>query len=159
MFFLLIVRLKWYERIKVAVKTLPKLVLDMVLNLNVFALRDFDNSMDRTTAKRYGQWATRLHFALLIIGLVILVIYTIIQPHSVTMSFEKPSYTMHNDLKQKYGDKLTCPCSSISSSLVRFVHIEAAFYEVRNVCYSVLHNFKCSSVGFSAVCSSDLDIQ
>ena len=139
---LLIVRLKWYERIKVAVKTLPKLVLDLVLNLNIFALRDFGISIDRTTAKRYGQWATRLYFVLFIIGLVIQFIYTNIQSHFVTINFDKPSYAIHNGLKQKYGDKLTCPCSLIASPLVRLAHVEAVFYEVRNVCYGVLYNSK-----------------
>lgn len=123
-------------------KTLPKLALNMALNLNIFALRDFSNSLDRTRAKRYGQWATRLYLALFIIGLAILVIYTSIQSHSVTMTFEKPSYTTYNDLRQKYGDKLSCPCSSISSPLVQFVHVEAAFHKVRRLCYNALYSFK-----------------
>ncbi len=129
--FLFIVRLKWYERIKLTVRKLTKSVCKTVINLNIFARRDFGNNINQITAKRYGLWATRLHFILLIIGVVILVLYTIIQSRTVTNSFEKPSYDFYNRLKQKYGDRLNCPCSSIASQYDQFVNIEVIFHEVR----------------------------
>jgi hypothetical protein len=129
--FLFIVRLKWYERIKRTVRKLTTSVCKTVINLNIFALRDFGNKIDRITAKRYGRWATRLHFVSLLIGVSILVLYTIIQSHTVTDTFQKPSYNFYNRLIQKYGDKLNCPCSSIASPYDKFVNIEAIFHEVR----------------------------
>ncbi len=130
LFFLFIVRLKWYEGIKLTVRKLTTSVFNTGINLNIFALRDFGNNTNQITGKRYGRWATRLHFILFIIGITILVLYNIIQSHTVTDTFAKPSYNFYNRLQQNYGDQLKCSCSSIASSCDRFVNIEAIFHEV-----------------------------
>ncbi|CAF1292316.1 unnamed protein product [Adineta steineri] len=88
------------------------------------------SSMDVITAKRLGQWATRLYIALLISGFSILTIYTIVQPHVVTKTFDTSSFSIYNDLQQKYGDKLKCPCSVIASIYDQFVKIEPIFHEI-----------------------------
>ncbi|CAF1386280.1 unnamed protein product [Adineta steineri] len=100
------------------------------MGLNIFSLRDMGSSMDLITAKRLGQWATRLYIALFISGLSILTIYTIVQPHVVTKTFDTSSFSIYNDLQQKYGDELKCPCSVIASIYDKFVKIEPIFHEI-----------------------------
>ncbi|CAF4111073.1 unnamed protein product [Adineta steineri] len=100
------------------------------MGLNIFSLRDMGSSMDLITAKRLGQWATRLFIALFISGLSILTIYTIVQPHVVTKTFDTSSFSIYNDLQQKYGDELKCPCSVIASILDQFVKIEPISHEI-----------------------------
>ncbi|CAF1083935.1 unnamed protein product [Adineta steineri] len=100
------------------------------MGLNIFSLRDMGSSMDLIKAKRLGQWATRLYIALFISGLSILTIYTIVQPHVVTKTFDTSSFSIYNDLQQKYGDELKCPCSVIASIYDQFVKIEPIFHEI-----------------------------
>ncbi|CAF1506657.1 unnamed protein product, partial [Adineta steineri] len=88
------------------------------------------SGMDRITAKHLGRWATRLYIALFISGLIILTIYSAVQPQVVTKTFNSPSFSIYNDSKQKYGDELKCPCSVIASPYDQFIEIEPIFHEV-----------------------------
>jgi hypothetical protein len=101
-----------------------------LVDLNIFTVRYFGSNADRMTAKRLGQWATRLYIVLLIGGLAILALYTVIQPEILKKSFHKPSFNEYNHLKHTYGDKLECSCSVIASKYDRFVKIESVFHQV-----------------------------
>lgn len=94
-------------------------------------MRDLGSNIDRTRAKNIGKWSTRLYFTLFIIGLGILTLYTIIQPETLTKTFDKPSFNFYNKLKSKYKDKLKCSCSVISSKYEQFVQMNAHFHQVR----------------------------
>ncbi|CAF3947819.1 unnamed protein product [Adineta steineri] len=111
-------------------RSLSKLLRTTLNGLNIFSLRDMGSGMDLITVKRLGQWATRLYIALFIGGLSVLIIYTIVQPQVVTKTFNKPSFSIYNDSKQKYGDELKCPCSIIASPYDQFIEIEPIFHEI-----------------------------
>ncbi|CAF1076407.1 unnamed protein product [Adineta ricciae] len=98
--------------------------------LNVFSIRDFGSHADRATAKHLGKWATRLYFVLLILGLTILTLYTIIQPQTVTTTFDKPSFKSYTQLEQKYGEKFKCTCSKIATKYNEFTKINAEFHKI-----------------------------
>ncbi|CAF1013972.1 unnamed protein product [Adineta ricciae] len=101
-----------------------------VIQLNVFSIRDFGSHTDRATAKHLGKWATRLYFVLLILGLTILTLYTIIQPQTVTITFDKPSFESYTQLEQKYGEKFKCTCSKIATKYSEFTKINAEFHKI-----------------------------
>ncbi|CAF1035768.1 unnamed protein product [Adineta steineri] len=82
------------------------------------------------TAKRLGQMATRIYIVLFTVGIIILVLYTIVQPQPLIKTFDKPSFNLYNQLSQKHGDKLKCPCASIVSTYERYVSIEPVFHEI-----------------------------
>ncbi|CAF4216206.1 unnamed protein product, partial [Adineta steineri] len=123
------VRLKWFDQLKLTTRNVVSLVYTESINLNIFPRRKFGNNIDQVTARRLGQWSTRLYIALMITGLAILTLYTVVQPHSLTKSFNQPSFNLYNQLFQKYGDQLKCSCSSIASTYNHFVKIEPVFHE------------------------------
>jgi hypothetical protein len=94
-------------------------------------VRDFGSNVDRMTAKRLGQWATRLYTVLFVVGLVILGIYNVARPTPQTTNFDVSSLHSYERLFQKYGNELKCTCSSIASKYGLFVEIEAVFHNVR----------------------------
>jgi hypothetical protein len=113
------------------IRNLVTYLYNTVVDLNIFPVRDFGSNVNRTTAKRLGQWSTRLFIILFIIGLSILALYTIVKPQVRTNTFDKPSLNVYNRLKRDYEDKLECPCSSIASTYNQFVKIEPVFHQVR----------------------------
>ncbi|UJR06830.1 hypothetical protein I4U23_011118 [Adineta vaga] len=60
----------------------------IIIDLNVFTKQDFRNNVDTIKTKHY-------------VG-----IYTIINPHILTETFDKPNFDFYNSLQQKYGDEL-----------------------------------------------------
>jgi hypothetical protein len=114
-------------------KSLVTHLYKVLVDLNIFLLRDFDNNIDRMTAKRLGQWSTRLYVVLFIIPMIILFLYGVIQPQTMTKTFDKPSLNFYNNLLEDYGTELKCSCSSIASIRNRFIKIEPIFHEVRIV--------------------------
>ncbi|CAF1018049.1 unnamed protein product [Adineta steineri] len=120
----------WFDRFKMAMRNMNKLLYTTLINLNIFSLNDIGSNVDPITAKRLGRWATRLYIALFIGGLGILTIYNLIQPEMLTKTFDKPSFSVYKNLKQLHGDKLKCPCSVIASAYSQFIEIEPIFHEI-----------------------------
>ena len=120
-----------FAQLKVLVRNLVTLLYTKLINLNAFPLWDFGSHVDRMTAIRLGQWATRLHIILFAIGFAILAVYTVIRPQTLTKTFDKPTFNLYNHLKRHYGDKLECLCSSIASKHNRYVDVKPVFHEVR----------------------------
>jgi hypothetical protein len=112
-------------------------------DLNIFPLRDFGSNVDRRRAKHLGRWSTRLCIVLFISGLAILALYTIVQPETLTKTFNKPPFNLYNQLSQDYGDKLKCSCSLIASTYDQFVKIKPVFHEVRRDYSSLLKMKEC----------------
>ena len=88
--------------------------------------------MDQITAKRYGQWTTRLYIILLVSSLGIVATYTIIDPQSLTKTFDKPVFDVYKQLKHKYGDQLQCSCLMTASTYNQYVQIQPVFHQVKN---------------------------
>ncbi|UJR34795.1 hypothetical protein I4U23_027576 [Adineta vaga] len=92
--------------------------------------RNQNQRQDPQTAKRLGQWATRLYLASFFTGLVVLSFYTIVQSRTVTETFEEPPYKVYKQLFQRYTDKLKCPCSTLASTYDRCVKMEAELHQI-----------------------------
>jgi hypothetical protein len=97
----------------------------------MFPLHAFGSSVDRMRAKYLGQLATRLYIVLLIIGLVILTLYSVVRPRPVTKSFKEPSFDVYNRLIHDHSVTLRCPCSFVSSIYDHYVKIEPIFHQVK----------------------------
>ncbi|CAF1313680.1 unnamed protein product [Adineta ricciae] len=121
---------KYSDRLKFLIRNLNTLFHSTIINLNIFRRRDFSSNLDQIRAKYLGQWATRLYIVLLVIGITIVILFTITQPRTITETFDKPSIDEYNHLLTIYGNKLECSCSFISSSYNKFVKIEPKFHEI-----------------------------
>lgn len=130
MIYFFIGKLKLYDRMKKSFGDLIISLRTMLINLNVFPIRTFGSNLDRATAKRSGQLATRLYIVLLIIGFTILGLYTIARPESLTKNFMQPSFAVYENLVLDHNDTLQCACSSISSIYARFISIKPKFHPV-----------------------------
>lgn len=130
-FVLYIVRSKLVDRIKATLSKLVAGLYTLMIDLNIFPLWVFGNKVNRTGAIRLGQWATRLYILLLVIILAIMIFYISLRPQVLTKTFKKPSFNVYTHLVRDHEDTLQCFCSSISSSLDRFVQIQPEFHEVR----------------------------
>ncbi|CAF4115857.1 unnamed protein product, partial [Adineta steineri] len=124
------VRRKVLDQFKVLLSSLITFLSTKVLNLNIFPARTFGSKIDRTTVKYLGQWSTRLYLILLSIIFVILTLYTVIQPQTLTKSFATPSLTFYKKLINDHNDELECPCSLISSPYDRYVEIQPIFHQI-----------------------------
>jgi len=129
--FLIIVHPKWFDRLKRFFRHLAILLYNAAINLNIFSVRDFGSHVDRTTAKRLGQWTTRLYIVVLIICLTIFALHNFVQPQALTKTFDNPPLSLYNRLIKNYGDKLECSCSFVAPTYGQFVNIEPVFHEVR----------------------------
>ena len=120
-----------FTQLKTTAKNVISLGYNSAINLNIFSPRDLGSNTDRVTAKYLGKWATRIYVILFITGLSILTLYTAFTPQTITKTFNKPSFTSYNQLKQQYGDQLKCSCSVIASKYNQFTQITPVFHQVR----------------------------
>jgi len=119
-----------FVRLKRTLRSMIKLVWETLANLNIFPRRDLGSDIDQITAKYIGQWSTRFYIVVLLTSLIILGLYSIIQPIVQIKYFQEPSFDMYKQLQTKYGDSLTCSCQFISSKYDQFIDIEPEFHEV-----------------------------
>ncbi|CAF3664549.1 unnamed protein product [Adineta steineri] len=120
----------YFNRTKIIIQNMIKLLSKTLLQLNIFQPSDFGSSVDRLTAKQYGRWATRLCILLFLSSLIILIFYTIIRPHSVTKTFDQPLFSSYDRLQQIYKNELKCSCSQIASTYNKFVEIIPKFHPI-----------------------------
>ncbi|UJR34800.1 hypothetical protein I4U23_027581 [Adineta vaga] len=93
-------------------------------------MRDFGTNKHRMTMKQLGQWSTRLYIILFIGAFIIVTLYEISTPRTITITFNQPSFYLYNDLTYKYDHKLVCTCSSIASTYKKYTTIEPMFHEI-----------------------------
>ncbi|UJR12721.1 hypothetical protein I4U23_016895 [Adineta vaga] len=124
------VRHNFFVQLKNIILNLIKLLRNVIVELNIFTLRNFGTDVDRITVKHYGRLATRLYLILFTVGISILIFYGIIQLFISTKSFNKPSLIVYKHLKQLYGDDLKCKCSVIASTYDHFVTITPIFHSI-----------------------------
>ena len=114
------------SRVKKVLQTLLKVVVDS----NIFSAGAFGGQVERSTAKRLGQWSTRLYILLLAAALIILTLRAMISPETFTNTYPNPSLGTYTKLVTNHRSTLQCPCSRISSPYSRFLQIEARFHRV-----------------------------
>ncbi|CAF1505214.1 unnamed protein product [Adineta steineri] len=124
------VKPKLYDRLKKMFLTTMMQASAGMINLNIFPIWRFGSNTDRMTAKRLGQWSTRLYIVLFLTSLTIIIIYIGVQPQMLTKSFNEPNLNVYNRLLREHGDTLQCPCSSISSTYSQFIQIKPVFHQV-----------------------------
>ena len=125
-----IVRPKLFNQTKIILTKLSVFLYKQLINLNIFPLRTFGNNIDRIKTKHFGQLSTRLYIILFIINLILFTLYVIIQPRTLTKTFDKPTLNLYNKLLINHNNTLQCPCSSISSMFNQFVNIQPIFHQV-----------------------------
>ncbi|CAF4121788.1 unnamed protein product, partial [Adineta steineri] len=123
------VKPKLKDRLKKMFLTIIMQASAGMMDLNIFPLWRFGSNTDRMTAKRLGQWSTRLYIVLFITSLTTIIIYIGVQPQMLTKSFNEPSLNIYNRLLLDHGDTLQCPCSSISSTYSQFIQIKPVLHQ------------------------------
>ena len=125
-----------FDRVKQMFRKLITLLYTTLINLNVFSVSTFGSNIDRLKAKHLGRLATRLYVILLIVCSIVLGLYNVSQPQTVTKTYVKPSLNTYNNLILDHNDTLQCPCSSISSMYTHFINIQPIFHQVISKDYS-----------------------
>lgn len=111
-------------------KNLVQRLHRQILDSNIFLKNDFPNNLDAATAKRFGQITTRLYILFLLLSLSTVAVYTIIDPHTLAKTFDKPNFDLYTSLQNKYKGQLRCSCSSIASTYRQYVTAEPSFHKV-----------------------------
>ena len=107
-----------FHRIK---RKLKKLLIE----LNIFKRRGSDEQQ-----VYYQRMATRGYALILAISLIILTFYSLLAEERHRESIRSPTESDYNLFEQIYGDKLSCPCTSISMNYSTFVSIEPRYHQV-----------------------------
>lgn len=141
----ILVRLKCFDRLKLFVKHWSNLLYKKILNLNIFSIWNFGSRVNRETAVELGQWSTRIYMVLISIGVVILSVYTLIHPSTLTKTIDGVTL---KDLLNLEELKVKCPCSRIASKYSYFIEI------IPN-CHSVSGNERFEIEFFVKICSSE----
>ena len=126
-------RPKLSKRIKLIIKNMVTTIYTTLANVNLFPLRNFGSATSRTTAKQLGRLATRLYIVLLTVSLIILILYTVIQPQLLKKTFATPSLDIYERLLHDHSETLECPCSTISIPYQNFITIEPVYHPVRTL--------------------------
>ena len=125
-----IVHLNWFDRLKLMKRNTIRFFYDVCININVFPSRKFGNNIDRRTATNLGKQTTRIYIILLIISFTLLGIYTLTQKQILMETFNKPSFHTYKQLEEKYGDQLTCSCTSIEIIYGEIINIKSIFHPI-----------------------------
>lgn len=70
---------------------------------------------------RQQRHQTRLYLILFFTGLLILSIFTSIQPHTITITVKLPLLTKFTQLNQQYPETLNCPCNQTTIEYHQFI--------------------------------------
>ena len=76
--------------------------------------------------------STRLFIFLLILSLSVLIVYTSVITITETVHVNTPSLSHYSQLYSEFSQTLTCPCSKISVSNEKFLHINYTLHQVCN---------------------------
>ena len=101
-------------------------------NLNLFPSAPPSTDDHELRSQRIS---TRLFIFLLILALTILLSYTSLTTVTKTISVHKPSLTEYSQLYSKHSQSLICPCTQISVSYEKFIHVEYTLHQVCNSIY------------------------
>ncbi|CAF4251858.1 unnamed protein product [Rotaria sp. Silwood2] len=76
------------------------------------------------------QIRNKLHVMLVLVTLCIFCSFSAFTPQSVTGTIEKPSFSVYQDLAQRFSDSLQCPCSDVSIEYESFLTIVPHFHHI-----------------------------
>ncbi|CAF4262465.1 unnamed protein product, partial [Adineta steineri] len=112
-----------------------------LLNCNLFVPEpndydDDDDDVDATeqtnpqTILKHQKYTTRLYVFLLIVSLYMLLFTGLTKRESRQMKVTPISSSIYYDLKDKYDDMLSCPCSNVTIPYEDFVNNTITFHPV-----------------------------
>ena len=120
----------------VNIKTIFFLVYDRACSYNLFVPDedDYDDDDDEpensAVALQRQKYATRLYVLLLTICLYMLFYATLVQPQVRTVVISNIDLNQFEQLHFQYGDLLSCPCSTITTSYKTFISNRIHFHSV-----------------------------
>lgn len=103
-----------------------------LLQFNMFQNQRFGLDTSVETRAKLGRIATRLHICLYIIGVTVLIVYTLIHPRIVAKTSYHPTLTTAAKLHQNYFDTIECPCSRTQIARREFATIDVRFHQVNH---------------------------
>ncbi|CAF1387351.1 unnamed protein product [Adineta steineri] len=118
------------NRLRTFLRKTASLMYVKVVELNLVRQRDFGSSFNPEIYQQLGRWATRLYIVCLICSFLLLFVYRIIEPATLTKTFSEPNFERYQSLKEKYKDQLTCMCQSFANPYDRFLQIQYSFHQV-----------------------------
>ncbi|CAF4079112.1 unnamed protein product, partial [Adineta steineri] len=118
------------NRLRTFLQNTASLVYAKVVELNLFRQRDFGSSFNPEIYQQLGRWATRLYIVCLICSFLLLLVYRIIEPATLTKTFSEPNFERYQSLKEKYKDQLICICKSFATPYDRFLQIQYDFHQI-----------------------------
>ena len=110
---------------KVRVKNLYEKVKVSVLKLNLF-----NNYSEDPFDIQHGIMSTRLYFIMLIIGLIILTVYTSHSTQTITKTISLPSQSHYETLQQQYPNTPKCPCTVISILYNEIIPVISVYHQL-----------------------------
>lgn len=122
--------MKWFRRMERALLGVIMHIYGVFINLNIFPRRYFGTRVDSDTARRLGQWSTRLYTVAFLLILAVFALYNLTLSRAATLTFRSPSFLYYNHLQHEYRDELKCFCSAIASKYAEFIAIEPHFHQV-----------------------------
>ncbi|CAF1045166.1 unnamed protein product [Didymodactylos carnosus] len=101
-------------------------IKDISRTLNVF--KDSEKKTPHDLRKQY--LSTRLFIVLFMISSFILILYTSLEPVTLTKRVQQPSFAEYTELNQYYTQTLVCPCNTISVSYETFISFQPTYHQI-----------------------------
>ena len=99
-----------------------------IANFNVF--QTYTPSDHDPHERKTQLISTRLLIVLLVLSVGILLIYTSQVPVTITTTIDSPSLSKYLALYNKYGDKVSCPCTNLAFPQETFISLTPEFHQV-----------------------------
>lgn len=109
------------------IRNLPRQFLRSIKTLNLFPSSPPSNDEYRLKTQRMS---TFFYIILLIIGCLVLLIYTATETITQTVTIQEPSLDQYQTLYDEQPEKLVCPCSTITSPYQSFLSVDSIFHPV-----------------------------
>ena len=92
-------------------------------------LNVFDKSILLSDIKQ-KIWATRFYLLLLLLGTIILTIYSSVASHLQITTIKNPSRNQFEEMYKKYSLTLSCPCTQLSTPYSKIMSIQPRFHQI-----------------------------
>ncbi|CAF4118076.1 unnamed protein product [Adineta steineri] len=102
-----------------------EMIQKKLIELNIF--KQSPNTDRQTKFQRYG---TRIYIFLLIGSMIIITVYVFLQKSIQSKTIFHPTESQFIQLRKKYPESLSCPCSSISISYSNFTTIQPQYHQL-----------------------------
>ena len=98
--------------------------------LKVKFLNLFESHSGDSLVERREQHTTRLYLVLISLMFAVLFSYTAFSEKTVTYTIQKPTRATYQTLLDTYGDRVQCPCTSLTVPFKSFTSIEARYHQI-----------------------------